>query len=713
MKRLICLALLLASMLAVAGCSLLPDPQTSAVADARAEVQAEVADATETFVNPDGTVSQENESAYLTAAYERIAQSKNENIADYGRDGEAIWVEFSDGHIMIIAPQITDTLSTPLENSCSIQTIEPSNYTFSPNSQEAITQKQDGAADLLAGMSTAWNHDTDTENEAVTLDTVNNLGSRKKGELILWVGHGSYTSKTGTVLWIGEKYDAIRARADTAYAKRFSNPGLVTNKDDYIGITAQYIEKNVKNLDGSLVYLGSCHSAEDTSLARAFQHAGASVVIGYSDTTMLAYHLDLMYAFAENLCVKDAYGYYTPADTAMAQAKQKVGAADSGRYRGIGSYAIVDQREEFRFTGTAPSSAGTNTDGGSDSSSASNSGSSGGTGLYATYLSIIEDYQREYGTHSVVHAKDEFFAIDYATGVAYAELIDFNHDGTEELALIVGDSAKIDPSVSHTGGDAYRLEVWALHDEFVDCVFTGTPVWGDSDYTSFPMYLANSASDPSVIVQGGGAPGYEENTFHAYDGDSFKVITTVRQDENDIYVDGQKISNGILDLPYYGAGYTHASVNVAEPVDGMYGTYENTFENGIFATTDATVAKLRGGGALSAPAQPTESTAAHAQTPAVDLSADYVLPDSSTRVYPRSELEQLSNEQLFFARNELFARHGCGFKNKDLRDFFGSKKWYRETVKAGSYDKTILTQTELENAETILAIEKERNSPYI
>ena len=605
MKRLICLALLLASMLAIAGCGFLPDPQTWAVADARAEVQAEVTDATEAFVNPDGTVSQESESAYLTAAYDRIAQSTNENIADYGRDDDAIWVEFSDGHIMIIAPQITDTLSMPLEDSCSIQTIEPSNYTFSPNAQGAITQKQDGAADLIAKMSSAWRHDVDAEDEAVTLDTVNNLGSRRAGELILWVGHGSYTSKTGTILWIGEKYDAIRARTDTAYAKRFSNPGLVTNKDNYIGITAQYIEKSVKNLDGALVYLGSCHSAEDTSFARAFQHAGASVVIGYSDRTMLAYHLDLMYAFAESLCTKDTYGNYTPADEAMTQAQQKVGATDSGNYRGIGSYAIVDQREEFRFTGVATSSGGTGTadqpssssasDSSSSSSSASDSGSSGGTGLYATYLGIIEEYQREYGTHAVVHASDEFYAIDYATGVTYAELIDFNHDGTEELALIVGDSAKVDPSVSHTGGDAYRLEVWALRDTFVDCVFTGTPVWGDSDYVSFPMYLANSASDPSVIVQGGGAPGYEENTFHAYDGDSFKVITTVRQDENDIYVDGQKISNGILDLPYYGAGYTHATVNVAEPVDGMYGTYENSFESGIFATTDATIAKLRGG----------------------------------------------------------------------------------------------------------------------
>ena len=91
----------------------------------------------------------------------------------------------------------------------------------------------------------------------------------------------------------------------------------------------------------------------------------------------------------------------------------------------------------------------------------------------------------------------------------------------------------------------------------------------------------------------------------------------------------------------------------------------------------------------------------------------YVLPDSSKRKYKVSELKKFSNHKLFLARNELFARHGCGFKNKELREFFGSKSWYKVKIKAGTYGTEVLTSIEEYNALQMLKIEKKRKSPYI
>ena len=100
-------------------------------------------------------------------------------------------------------------------------------------------------------------------------------------------------------------------------------------------------------------------------------------------------------------------------------------------------------------------------------------------------------------------------------------------------------------------------------------------------------------------------------------------------------------------------------------------------------------------------------------TNAAKKSNTYVLPDSNKRKYKAKELKKFSNHKLFLARNELFARRGCGFKNKELQQFFGSKSWYKVKHKAGTYGTEVLTKIEKYNAEAMLKIEKKRKSPYI
>ncbi len=96
-------------------------------------------------------------------------------------------------------------------------------------------------------------------------------------------------------------------------------------------------------------------------------------------------------------------------------------------------------------------------------------------------------------------------------------------------------------------------------------------------------------------------------------------------------------------------------------------------------------------------------------------SEDYVLADSSSRYYSREELERLSLWELYLARNEIFARYGRGFKNKDLAEYFATRRWYSQRYTAEQFEAmpSPLNDFELRNAELMLAIEKERNSPYL
>lgn len=114
----------------------------------------------------------------------------------------------------------------------------------------------------------------------------------------------------------------------------------------------------------------------------------------------------------------------------------------------------------------------------------------------------------------------------------------------------------------------------------------------------------------------------------------------------------------------------------------------------------------------TAPAtQPATTDPATAQ-PATPASGDYILPDVQTRVYSTAELEQLSTDELWYARNEIFARHGRGFRNPELQSYFNSKPWYtRNPIDPDTFDSTVtLSATEQQNADAIKAIEQARGS---
>lgn len=91
-----------------------------------------------------------------------------------------------------------------------------------------------------------------------------------------------------------------------------------------------------------------------------------------------------------------------------------------------------------------------------------------------------------------------------------------------------------------------------------------------------------------------------------------------------------------------------------------------------------------------------------------------MLPDSATHVYTKDELSGLSNWELYIARNEIYARHGRGFQNQDLRDYFAGKSWYTERYSPEAFDSQVsLNSVEQQNADTILEIERARGSQYI
>lgn len=86
----------------------------------------------------------------------------------------------------------------------------------------------------------------------------------------------------------------------------------------------------------------------------------------------------------------------------------------------------------------------------------------------------------------------------------------------------------------------------------------------------------------------------------------------------------------------------------------------------------------------------------------------YILPESNTRKYSKSELSALSASKLRLARNEIYARHGRKFNDKSLQDYFNSCTWYSGTIDPATFDANInsyLNSYELANLQLITELE--------
>ena len=83
-------------------------------------------------------------------------------------------------------------------------------------------------------------------------------------------------------------------------------------------------------------------------------------------------------------------------------------------------------------------------------------------------------------------------------------------------------------------------------------------------------------------------------------------------------------------------------------------------------------------------------------------------PEASTTLLTRGYLEPYPTDVLRLMRNEIYARHGHSFKDKQLTEFYSKEGlWYGTALLL--QNSTELSEIEKLNVQLIIAIEKERN----
>lgn len=93
---------------------------------------------------------------------------------------------------------------------------------------------------------------------------------------------------------------------------------------------------------------------------------------------------------------------------------------------------------------------------------------------------------------------------------------------------------------------------------------------------------------------------------------------------------------------------------------------------------------------------------------------EYMLSTSSIFMLDQAMLADMSNNNLWIARNEIYARHNKQFTNAYLQQYFNQCTWYEGKIPANEFQESVLSQIEKDNIQILVAAEEEynRQHPY-
>lgn len=83
----------------------------------------------------------------------------------------------------------------------------------------------------------------------------------------------------------------------------------------------------------------------------------------------------------------------------------------------------------------------------------------------------------------------------------------------------------------------------------------------------------------------------------------------------------------------------------------------------------------------------------------------YILPESNYRYLTDDEIAGMSLQELCYAKNEIYARHGRLFQSPELQNFFNQKNWYYGSVAPGAFSESVFNDYEMTNVNKLSALE--------
>lgn len=101
--------------------------------------------------------------------------------------------------------------------------------------------------------------------------------------------------------------------------------------------------------------------------------------------------------------------------------------------------------------------------------------------------------------------------------------------------------------------------------------------------------------------------------------------------------------------------------------------------------------------AVSGSAPQTEYSPEDGETSEPTSSDGFIFPNSDTDFIDAQELEVLSDSDLKYTINEIYARHGYIFRSAELAEYYGQFPWYEATIPSEEFSIDCFNQIEMQN----------------
>lgn len=102
-----------------------------------------------------------------------------------------------------------------------------------------------------------------------------------------------------------------------------------------------------------------------------------------------------------------------------------------------------------------------------------------------------------------------------------------------------------------------------------------------------------------------------------------------------------------------------------------------------------------------------EDTTSNFENDNYEYEQDDILPYSSDRILTYSDVKDFSKTEIKYARNEIYARNGKLFNDKELQGYFNNKSWYDGYIEPEYFNEDyMLTEVEYRNVKFLLEVEE-------
>lgn len=241
----------------------------------------------------DGYVPKDERDKVLNEVKNYVYSEKDKGRVTECTDGEgSLYIKLSDDNVLIYTPKVIELKSNGDKGKITV--IE---HAEGQNTDNLYRYSE--IADNMVNQNSSYEYDSEKDDILNSFMTIDKAKSLSGNSIIIWDGHGGYNEINHSFIQVSDDYKTVKSKnKDDVLAGR-----IISTTDGECLLTPEFFDYYYKedSLKDSIIYLGTCASGVDDTLANVFLSKGAQVVVGMDALVSHDYDYSICKYFFSNL----------------------------------------------------------------------------------------------------------------------------------------------------------------------------------------------------------------------------------------------------------------------------------------------------------------------------------------------------------------------------------------------------------------------------